>query len=44
MRIGEEFRDAILESELAAIHNAGHVSNMEQPEEFNAHVLRFCLS
>ena len=44
MRIGEQFRNAIRGSELAVIRNAGHVSNMEQQEEFNAHVLRFCLS
>jgi pimeloyl-ACP methyl ester carboxylesterase len=30
-------------AELAIIPNAGHVSNMEQPEAFNAHVRRFCL-
>jgi len=44
MRIGEQFRNAIRGSELAVIRNAGHVSNMEQQEEFNTHVLRFCLS
>jgi len=43
-RIGEQFQSAIRGSELAVINNAGHVSNMEEPEEFNANVLRFCLS
>ncbi len=44
MSIAAQFRDAIPNAELAVIANAGHVSNMEQPEEFNAHVRRFCLS
>jgi pimeloyl-ACP methyl ester carboxylesterase len=44
MNIAEQLRDAIPNAELAVIANAGHVSNMEQPEEFNAQVRRFCLS
>ena len=44
MSIAEQLRDAIPSAELAVIANAGHVSNMEQPEEFNRHVRRFCLS
>jgi pimeloyl-ACP methyl ester carboxylesterase len=44
MNIAEQLRDAIPEAELAVIANAGHVSNMEQPEEFNAQVRPFCLS
>jgi pimeloyl-ACP methyl ester carboxylesterase len=44
MNIAEQFHDAIPEAELAVIANAGHVSNMEQPEEFNAQVRPFCLS
>jgi pimeloyl-ACP methyl ester carboxylesterase len=44
MSIAEQLRDAIPSAELAVIANAGHVSNMEQPEEFNAQVRRFCLS
>ena len=44
MSIAEQLRDAILNAELAVIANAGHISNMEQPEEFNAQVRRFCLS
>lgn len=42
--IANQFRDAIPNAELAIIANAGHLSNMEQPEEFNRHVRRFCLS
>ncbi|HET7270149.1 MAG TPA: alpha/beta hydrolase [Rubrobacter sp.] len=44
MNIAEQFRDAIPNSELAIIEDAGHLSNMEQPEEFNAQVRQFCLS
>ena len=44
MIIAEQFRDAIPNAELAVIANAGHVSNMEQPDAFNAHVRGFCLS
>jgi pimeloyl-ACP methyl ester carboxylesterase len=35
---------AIPSAQLAIIPNAGHVSNMEQPEAFNAHVRRFCMN
>jgi pimeloyl-ACP methyl ester carboxylesterase len=44
MNIAEQLRDAIPHAELRVIANAGHVSNMEQPKEFNAEVRRFCLS
>ncbi len=44
LSIANEFRDAIPNAELAVIANAGHVSNMEQPEVFTAHVRRFCLA
>jgi pimeloyl-ACP methyl ester carboxylesterase len=44
LSVAAQLRDAIPNSELAVIASAGHVSNMEQPEEFNAHVRRFCLS
>jgi pimeloyl-ACP methyl ester carboxylesterase len=43
MAVAEQLRTAIPSSELAIIPAAGHVSNMEQPEAFNAHVRRFCL-
>jgi pimeloyl-ACP methyl ester carboxylesterase len=44
MSIAERFRDAIPDAELVVIANAGHVSNMEQPEKFDARVRSFCLS
>lgn len=44
LKMGELLRDTIPNSELAILANAGHLSNMEQPEEFNAQVRRFCLS
>jgi pimeloyl-ACP methyl ester carboxylesterase len=44
MHVAEQLHDAIPTSELAVIPKAGHVSNMEQPEAFNAHVTRFCLA
>jgi pimeloyl-ACP methyl ester carboxylesterase len=31
-------------AELAVIPRAGHLSNMEQPEAFDAYVRRFCLA
>jgi len=43
VHIGEQLRDAIPDAELAIIPNAGHVSNMEQPDTFNAHLRRFCM-
>jgi len=44
LSVAAQLRDAIPNSELAVIASAGHVSNMEQPKGFNAHVRRFCLS
>jgi pimeloyl-ACP methyl ester carboxylesterase len=44
MNIAAQFRDAIPNAELAIITGAGHLSNMEQPEKFNAQVRRFCQS
>jgi pimeloyl-ACP methyl ester carboxylesterase len=40
---GEMMRDAIPGSRLVVIPNAGHVSNMEQPERFNAEVRTFIM-
>jgi pimeloyl-ACP methyl ester carboxylesterase len=40
--IAEQFQAAIPHAELAVMPNAGHVSNMEQPEAFNREVRRFC--
>jgi pimeloyl-ACP methyl ester carboxylesterase len=43
IRVAEQLHTAIPGAELAIIPNAGHLSNMEQPDAFNAHVRRFCL-
>lgn len=43
VHVAEQFHAAIPGAEMAIIRNAGHLSNMEQPEAFNAHVRRFCL-
>jgi len=40
--VGAQFRDAIHGSEMVLLERAGHLSNMERPSEFNAHVRRFC--
>jgi pimeloyl-ACP methyl ester carboxylesterase len=44
LSIGEQLRWTIPNSELAILVNAGHLSNMEQPDGFNTQVRRFCLS
>jgi pimeloyl-ACP methyl ester carboxylesterase len=44
MHVAEQLHSAIPNAELAIIANAGHLSNMEQPEVFNALVRRFCRS
>ena len=44
LTIAAQFRDAIPQAEFAVLADAGHVSNMEQPEAFNACVRRFCLA
>lgn len=41
--VADQLHAAIPGAELTIIPNAGHVSNMEQPDAFNAHVRRFCL-
>ena len=43
LHIAAQLHDSIPESELVIIPDAGHLSNMEQPDAFNAHVARFCL-
>jgi pimeloyl-ACP methyl ester carboxylesterase len=40
--VAEAFRDAIAGARLVVIPGAGHVSNMESPEAFNATVQEFC--
>jgi pimeloyl-ACP methyl ester carboxylesterase len=44
LHVAEQFHAAIPGAELAIIPNAGHLSNMEQPDVFNGHVRRFCLA
>jgi pimeloyl-ACP methyl ester carboxylesterase len=44
LSVAEQFHSAIPGSQLVVIPNAGHLSNMEQPEVFSHHVRRFCLS
>jgi pimeloyl-ACP methyl ester carboxylesterase len=44
LRVAEQLYTAIPGAELAIFQNAGHLSNMEQPDAFNAHVRRFCLA
>jgi pimeloyl-ACP methyl ester carboxylesterase len=39
--LSHEMRDAVPGSELAVIPGAGHLSNLEQPESFNAALARF---
>ena len=43
LSVAEQFHAAIPESELRVIPGAGHVSNMEKPDDFNANVRRFLL-
>jgi len=40
--VAQAMRAAIPGAELAVIPSAGHLSNMERPDAFNAHVRRFC--
>jgi pimeloyl-ACP methyl ester carboxylesterase len=44
VEVAERLRAMIPGAEVAIIPRAGHVSNMEQPETFNSHVRRHCLS
>jgi pimeloyl-ACP methyl ester carboxylesterase len=44
LHVAQQLRASIPNAELAIIPNAGHVSNMEQPDAFNGYVGRFCLS
>jgi pimeloyl-ACP methyl ester carboxylesterase len=40
--VAHQFREAIPDAQLVVIPNAGHVTNLEQPEAFNAAVRDFC--
>ena len=42
--IAEQLHHAIPDADLQVITRAGHVSNMERPDAFNAHVRAFCLA
>lgn len=42
LRVAHEFEAATPDSRLVVIPGAGHMSNLEQPEAFNAAVLEFC--
>jgi len=44
LSVAEQLHDAIPHARLAVVDDAGHVSNMQQPERFNALVREFCLS
>ena len=44
LNVAREFHDAIPNSKLEIIFHAGHVCNMEKPEQFNKVVKDFCLS
>jgi pimeloyl-ACP methyl ester carboxylesterase len=43
LSVAERFHAAIPDSQLRVIPGAGHVSNMEKPDDFNANVHRFLL-
>jgi pimeloyl-ACP methyl ester carboxylesterase len=43
LSVGEDIRDAVPGARLVVIPNAGHVSNMEQPERFNSEVRQFMM-
>lgn len=42
LNVAEQLRDGIPGARLTVIPGAGHVSNMEQPDRFNAAVREFC--
>jgi pimeloyl-ACP methyl ester carboxylesterase len=42
LRVAREFARAIAHAELVVIPGAGHMSNLERPDEFNAAVRDFC--
>lgn len=44
LSVAQQFRDAIPGSKLVVIPDAGHVCNMEKPDEFNATVRSFLVS
>jgi pimeloyl-ACP methyl ester carboxylesterase len=42
LAVARQFQEAIPDAELVVIPGAGHVSNLERPEEFNRAVRDFC--
>ena len=44
LRVARQFEQAIPDAELVVIPACGHVSNLEQPDRFNAAVRAFCRS
>ena len=42
LRVARQFEQAIPDAELVVIPGAGHVTNLERPEQFNAAVREFC--
>jgi pimeloyl-ACP methyl ester carboxylesterase len=42
LSVAEQFRAAIPHAELVVIPGAGHLSNLDRPEEFNSAIRRFC--
>lgn len=42
LKVARQFEDAIADAELVVIPGAGHLSNLEAPERFNAAVRAFC--
>ncbi|WP_269664839.1 alpha/beta fold hydrolase [Streptacidiphilus rugosus] len=42
LTVARQFHEAIPGAELVVIPGAGHVSNLERPEEFNRAVREFC--
>ncbi len=42
LNVARQFEEAIPDAQLVVIPDAGHVSNLEQPERFNAVVREFC--
>jgi pimeloyl-ACP methyl ester carboxylesterase len=42
LRVARQFEQAIPDAQLVVIPGAGHVSNLERPEEFNDAVREFC--
>jgi pimeloyl-ACP methyl ester carboxylesterase len=42
LSVARQFEQAIANTKLVVIPGCGHVSNLEQPEQFNAAVRDFC--